>query len=138
MIVASFGASAVLTFGTVESPLAQPRHLVGGHLVSAIVGVALTRLFRLSGAYELHDTTRRGDLGHVVWLNGALSMAVALLAQQITGTVHPPGGATALIASVQPAAVHMSWEFIYVVLISSLVMLAWALIINVGRCVVLG
>ncbi|KAL7008643.1 hypothetical protein EMMF5_001905 [Cystobasidiomycetes sp. EMM_F5] len=44
------------------------------------------------------------------------------------------GGATAIIASVQPAAVAMSWRLIYNVLISSLVMLGWAMIINnVGR-----
>lgn len=90
MIVASFGASAVLTYGTIESPLAQPRHLVGGQVVCAIVGVAVTRLFRHAAAYELHDITREGDAAHVVWLNGALSMALALLAMQVTGTVHPP------------------------------------------------
>lgn len=43
-------------------------------------------------------------------------------------------GATALICSVQPAAVLMSWRYIYIVLISALLMLAWALLINnVGR-----
>lgn len=90
LIVASFGASAVLIYGTIESPLAQPRHLLGGHILSAIIGVALTRLFRKASNYELHDTTMKGDLHHVVWMNGALSMSVALLVMQITGTVHPP------------------------------------------------
>jgi hypothetical protein len=41
-------------------------------------------------------------------------------------------GATALIAAVQPAVVHMSWHYIYIVLISSLLMLGWGLIINVS------
>lgn len=90
LIVASFGASAVLIYGTIESPLAQPRHLLGGHVISAILGVAITRLFRHASHYELHDTTHTGDLRHVVWLNGALSMSVALTVMQITGTVHPP------------------------------------------------
>lgn len=90
LIVASFGASAVLIYGTIESPLAQPRHLLGGHVVAAILGVAITRLFRKATNYELHDTTHTGELRHVVWLNGALSMSVALTAMQITGTVHPP------------------------------------------------
>lgn len=90
LIVASFGASAVLIYGTIESPLAQPRHLVGGHVISAILGVALTRLFRKASAYGLSDTTHAGDLGRVVWLNGAVSMSVALLAMQVTGTTHPP------------------------------------------------
>ena len=78
-------------------------------------------------------------------------MALSLLLMQITGTVHPPyvlqclvkhaqltlrccsGGATAIIAATTPVAVDMSWRLIYVVLISSLVMLVWALIINVSR-----
>lgn len=90
LIVASFGASAVLIYGTIESPLAQPRHLLGGHVISAIIGVALTRLFRKASGYAISDTTHHGDLGRVVWLNGAVSMSVALLAMQVTGTTHPP------------------------------------------------
>lgn len=90
LIVASFGASAVLSFASIESPLAQPRHLVGGQVLSAILAVCLTRLFRLASAYQLDDTTQSGELNHVVWLNGALSMALSLLLMQITGTVHPP------------------------------------------------
>jgi len=43
------------------------------------------------------------------------------------------GGATAIIASVQPAAVNMSWRLIYVVLISALIMTVWACIINVSH-----
>lgn len=43
------------------------------------------------------------------------------------------GGATAIIAATTPVAVDMSWRLIYVVLISALVMLAWALVINVRR-----
>ena len=43
------------------------------------------------------------------------------------------GGATALIAAVQPAAVNMSWRLVSEVVISSLLMLVWALIINVSK-----
>ena len=45
LIIASFGASAVLIYGAVKSPLAQPRNLVGGHLISAIIGVACYHSF---------------------------------------------------------------------------------------------
>ncbi|GMK54987.1 hypothetical protein CspeluHIS016_0200430 [Cutaneotrichosporon spelunceum] len=130
MIVASFGASAVLTFATIDSPLAQPRHLVGGQVVSAIAGVAITRCFRHATGYHLEETTSPDGLQHVVWINGALAMAAALLAMQITGTTHPPGGATALIASVMPSGVAMSWRLVYIVIISGLLMLGWAMIIN--------
>jgi CBS-domain-containing membrane protein len=40
LILGSFGASAVLIYGATRSPLAQPRNLLGGHVLSAIVGVA--------------------------------------------------------------------------------------------------
>jgi hypothetical protein len=90
LIVASFGASAVLCYGTIESPLAQPRHLVGGQVLSCILAVCITRLFRLSPYYQLSETIIPGELNHIVWINAALSMALSLLLMQITGTVHPP------------------------------------------------
>ncbi|MGE5842341.1 MAG: HPP family protein, partial [Deltaproteobacteria bacterium] len=40
LIIGSFGASAVLLYGAVRSPLAQPRNLLGGHVFSAVIGVA--------------------------------------------------------------------------------------------------
>ncbi|MBE0617185.1 MAG: HPP family protein, partial [Proteobacteria bacterium] len=48
MIIGSFGASAVLAYGAIRSPLAQPRNLVGGHVLSAIIGVAF---FQSLGAW---------------------------------------------------------------------------------------
>ena len=44
LLIGSFGATAVLLFGANESPLAQPRNLIGGHLVSAIAAVAIVAL----------------------------------------------------------------------------------------------
>ncbi len=41
MIIGSFGASAVLIYGAVKSPLAQPRNLIGGHIFSAVIGEKL-------------------------------------------------------------------------------------------------
>ena len=90
LIVASFGASAVLLFSTIESPLAQPRHLLGGQILSAVLGVGLNRLFRMADNYRLGDTIGHNELGHVVWINGALAMSLSLLLMQVTGTVHPP------------------------------------------------
>lgn len=88
--MASFGASAVLCFATTESPLAQPRHLLGGQILSAVLGVGINRLFRLSPNYHLHDVIWPGDLNQLVWVSGALSMSLSLLLMQLTGTTHPP------------------------------------------------
>jgi CBS domain-containing membrane protein len=80
-LIGSFGASSVLIYGAIQSPLAQPRNLIGGHVVSAIVGVT---------AYQL--------LPDVIWLTAPFAVAFAIVAMQLTKTIHPPGGATALIA----------------------------------------
>lgn len=82
-LIGSFGATAVLIFGATNSPLAQPRNLIGGHLISAIVGVCVLKL--------IPDT---------VWLSSALAVSLSIVAMQITKTMHPPGGATALIANI--------------------------------------
>ena len=82
-LIGSFGASAVLIFGATNSPLAQPRNLLGGHLISAIVGVTTYKLFP----------------DHL-WLSSSLGVASSIVLMQITKTMHPPGGATALIANI--------------------------------------
>ncbi|WP_228453344.1 HPP family protein, partial [Chryseobacterium sp. CH1] len=40
-LIGSFGASSVLIYGAIQSPLAQPRNLIGGHVLSALVGVTV-------------------------------------------------------------------------------------------------
>ena len=45
MIIGSFGASAVLIYGAIKSPLAQPRNLIGGHVFSALIGVTSYQIF---------------------------------------------------------------------------------------------
>ncbi|WP_345954804.1 HPP family protein [Mucilaginibacter sp. PAMB04168] len=82
-LIGSFGASSVLIYGAINSPLAQPRNLIGGHVISALVGVSIHKLIP-------------GE----VWLTSALSVSVAIVLMQITKTLHPPGGATALIANI--------------------------------------
>ncbi|OAL27908.1 hypothetical protein AYO22_03253 [Fonsecaea multimorphosa] len=131
-IITSFGASAVLLFGVIESPVAQPRNFVLGHFISAFVGTAITRLFVLNGSYQGYlDNT---NFHPSTFINGGLSMATSLLAMLITGTAHPPAGATGLNAAVETQVVTLSWRYLPTVLASSLIMLGWALIINnVGR-----
>lgn len=79
LLIGSFGASAVLLFGATESPLAQPRNVVGGHLVGGVVAVIVV-----------------AALGSTPWTM-ALAVGVAIFVMNLTHTTHPPGGATALI-----------------------------------------
>ena len=119
VIIASLGASAILDYNAVRSPLAQPRNAILGHTFSAICGIAVSKLFQLSPNY--HEIT---------WVSGAVGCALASLVMSITNTVHPPGGATAVLTSTEVQIVAMGWTFIPVVLLGTLLMLAVALIFN--------
>lgn len=96
LVIGSFGASAVLIYGAVHSPLSQPRNLIGGHIISAIVGVASFKFF-----------------GDTIWFCSAFAVATSILAMQLTLTLHPPGGATALIAVIGSEEIH-ALGFVYV------------------------
>lgn len=115
LIMAPFGATAVLLFGAFRSPLAQPRNVIGGHIVSAIVGVTVYQL--------VGDHT-------VIAVSLAVSLAIALM--HLTRTLHPPGGATAFVATAGGQAVY-SLGYGYVLTpcaIGSAVMVLVALIVN--------
>ena len=95
------GASAVLVYGAIESPLAQPRALLGGHFIASVIGVCITKLFSL-----VHNEQRFNELR---WLAGSLSTATAIVLMQITETTHPPAGASALLAAVSPEITALGW-----------------------------
>lgn len=115
MIIGSFGASAVLIYGAVKSPLAQPRNLLGGHVLSALVGVASFQLFAPN-----------------LWLSGAVAVASAIAAMHATRTLHPPGGATALIAVIGGDNIHALgyWYALVPAAAGAFVMLIIALLVN--------
>ena len=114
-LIGSFGASSVLVYGAIQSPLAQPRNLIGGHLISAIIGVSI---------YQF--------LPDIIWLTAPLSVAASIVAMQITKTLHPPGGATALIAVTGSAGIKALGYFyiLFPVLSGAIILLIVALIFN--------
>ena len=115
LLIGSFGATAVLIFGATNSPLAQPRNLIFGHLISAVIGVSIYKL--------VPDN---------IWLSSALSVSLSIVIMQITKTLHPPGGATALIANIGSEKIK-SLGFYYVlspVLSGVLILFTIAVIIN--------
>lgn len=89
LLIGSFGATAVLVYGAPRSPLAQPRNVIGGHVLSALVGVACQQL--------LHPWPS---------VASAAAVATAIALMHLTRTLHPPGGATALIAVIGGPKVH--------------------------------
>ncbi|MCO4291661.1 HPP family protein [Solitalea sp. MAHUQ-68] len=109
LLIAPFGATCVLAFGLPDSPLAQPRNIIGGHLLTAILGLL---------CYHLMGNT---------WYSLALGVSLSIGLMQITRTVHPPAGANPLVIILSGA----SWSFLFSpVLIGSVVLVAIALIFN--------
>ncbi len=113
-LVGSFGATSVLIYGVINSPLAQPRNVIGGHLVCAIIGVTSNWLIPIP------------------WLAAAVAVSSSIVLMQVTKTLHPPGGATALIAIIGSEKIK-SLGFLYAltpILSGIFILLAVALVFN--------
>jgi len=89
-IVAPLGASAVLVFAVPSSPMAQPWPVIGGNVISALVGVAAYRL--------VPDPT----------LAAGIAVGAAILVMSVLRCLHPPGGASALTAVIGSHEIHMA------------------------------
>jgi len=114
-LIGSFGATCVLIYGAIQSPLAQPRNLIGGHLISAIIGVTVYKL-----------------VPQPIWISAPLAVSLSIIAMQYTKTLHPPGGATALIAVIGTDHIK-SLGYLYIlypVLTGVLILLVVALVFN--------
>jgi CBS-domain-containing membrane protein len=115
LVIGSFGASAVLVYGAVNSPLAQPRNLIGGHILSAFIGVLSYKLFSDNPL-----------------LASSIAVATSILLMQLTLTLHPPGGATALIAVIGSNQIHELGFFYIIIPVSSgaIILFLIAIVIN--------
>ncbi|TWT54827.1 HPP family protein [Rubripirellula amarantea] len=113
-VIASMGATAVLLYAVPHGPLSQPWPVVGGHTISAFIGV--------SCAYGVSDPT----------IATPLAVGLAIGAMYQLKCIHPPGGATAFTAVMGGTAVHeLGFYFVlYPVLLNTLIMLTLAVAIN--------
>jgi len=114
LLVPSMGAAAVLVFAVPHGKLAQPWPLIGGNLVSAVVGVTCFKL--------IPDP----------FLASGLAVGLAIACMHILSCVHPPGGATALAAVIGGPAIH-ELGYAYVlspVLINVLIIFITAIVFN--------
>ncbi|MGI0494237.1 HPP family protein [Alkalinema pantanalense CENA528] len=90
LLMAPFGATSVLIFGVPDSSLVQPRNVIGGNVLASLVSLTILHLF---GASPLT-------------IGMAVSITIGIM--QLTGTVHPPSGAVALVVMMtQP-----DWQFL--------------------------
>lgn len=114
LIVASMAASATLLYATPHSPLAQPWNLVGGHLVSALAGLACSALIQEPS------------------LAAGAAVGSAIMLMEFLSCLHPPSAATALMMVLGNSQLHeMNWQWaLAIVAINVGLSLALALVIN--------
>lgn len=95
LIVASIGASAVLVFAVPHGALSQPWPVMGGHIISATIGVICFQTFH----------------NQVVAASAAVGFAILFM--YYLRCLHPPGGATALLAVIGGEPIHnMGFGFV--------------------------
>ena len=108
-LLASLGGSTVFLFGLTRAPAAQPRALLGGHLGAAAIGILCGQCF-----------------GDALWVY-ALAQASTLGFMLLSGTVHPPAGANALIMIHAHANAGALWMPVAISVVTlALVAVAWS------------
>ncbi|KAJ1992708.1 hypothetical protein GGI25_002041 [Coemansia spiralis] len=117
--IAPTGASAVLIFGVPSSPLAQPRNVIIGHMISALIGTFMHELFKHAS-------------NSFLWMPGALAVGISIGLMGLTNCYHPPAGATAFIAGYSlPDIQSVGWWFpLYPVLPIVIIMVCIGIILN--------
>ncbi len=108
-----FATSIVLVMGSPDAPPAQPRALIGGHLVSALVGMSVLAV-----------------AGPHAWA-AAMAVGLAIVAMHATRTFHPPAGINPLLIVTNA----LPWSFVVVPVAAGALLLAvfawtWH---NIGR-----
>lgn len=93
-LAAPLGASAVLVFAVPASPLSQPWPVIGGNIVSALIGAAAAALFA------------RPEVA------AGVAVASSIFVMSLLRCLHAPGGGTALVTALaSPAIAASGWTF---------------------------
>lgn len=117
----------MLVYGVPEVPLAQPRAVIGGHFISALVGLITLAIFRAGGRANDSDDGIESSLS---WLAASLATSTAIVCMMVTKTTHPPAGATALLPILDPKIYKLGWYFLPVIILSSVLMVVVGLMTN--------
>lgn len=104
LAIIPFATSIALVVGSPDAEPAQPRALIGGHVVATLVGLAMVKL-----------------TGPGAW--AAAAVGLAILAMYLTGTFHPPAGIDPLLV----VSNGLPWSFLLApVLAGALLLTAFA------------
>ncbi|MBW0496589.1 hypothetical protein O181_036304 [Austropuccinia psidii MF-1] len=126
------GATAILLFTLPHSPASTPRSLLLGHLSASSISTILTQTI-LTFPEEL-QLSNQHNIATKIWLCSCASLTISLAFQIATNSVHPPGGAIALVGTSTPGLVKIGWAYIGWVMSEAFILLAFALFFgNIGR-----
>lgn len=115
LLMAPFGATCVLLFATPGTALAQPRNVIGGHVLASAIGLAAQHLADPHGAIGL-----------------AAVVTIAIVAMQLTRTVHAPAGADPLVILLKGHT--LGWSFLLTpVLTGAVILVLLAYLVNNAR-----
>ena len=118
-IMAPFGASCVLLYAAAQSPLAQPRNLIFGHVISATIGLFFALYLPIN----------------IFTIAIAIAVGLAIVGMQYLRCVHPPAGANPLVILLTASTTAYDWSFLLFPVLSgvvSLVLVAYA-VNNIGK-----
>lgn len=96
-----FATSVVNVIGLPDAPPGQPRALIGGHLISTVIGLSVLSVFGSSA------------------LAAAFAVALAIAAMHLTRTMHPPAGINPLIIVTS----SLPWSFLFVPVLAGVIVL---------------
>lgn len=112
-IMAPFGASCVLLYAAPQSPLAQPRNIILGHLISAFVGLCFAHWLPVN------------------MFSISLAAGLAIACMQFLDCVHPPAGANPLLILLTAQTAQYGWSFLlFPVLAGAVSLVAAAYAVN--------
>lgn len=114
MLIASTGASAVLLFATPHAALSQPWPVLGGHVISALIGVSCAKYFPQ------------------ILIAAPLALGLSIAAMHYLHCIHPPGGATTITAIIGSKELHeLGFQYVLTpVLLNVVILLTLAVILN--------
>ena len=101
LAIIPFATSIVLVIGSPDLPAAQPRALIGGHLISTVVGLIVLKL-----------------AGPLPWA-AAAAVGVAVLAMILSRTFHPPAGIDPLLV----VSANLPWSFLLAPVLAGAILL---------------
>lgn len=110
LLMASFGATCVLIFAIPDAPLAQPRNVIGGHIIATFIGLVFLKL----------------GLNNHFFMGLAVGLAIVLM--MATQTLHPPAGSNPIVVLL---SLDANWSFLlFPVLFGVVILVAFAMVLN--------